>query len=96
MLSSYTGLMSDIFESLVDLIYSQERGGHGTPQRITLPSTLFVEFQTDFRQRAAEVGIDAIHPGAVLGVPVVESADQQARLTVADGSESALQLFSPQ
>jgi hypothetical protein len=54
-----------------------------------------VKFQADFRERAAEVGIDAIHPGAVLGVPVVESADQHARLTAADGSVSKLQLVFP-
>lgn len=84
--------MWSIFAALVDLVYDQERHGPGKPQRIALPSALFAEFQSDFRQRAADLGIEAIYPGAVLGVPVVESADQRARLTAADGSESPLPL----
>jgi len=77
---------------VVEIIYAQERHGPGTPQRIALPSALFAEFQADFRQRAADLGIEAIYPGAVLGVPVVESADQHARLTAADGSETRISL----
>ena len=87
--------MPSIFATLVDLIYIQERQGLGTPQRITLPIALFAEFQADVRQRAADLGIEAVYPGAVLGVPVVESADQHAKLTAADGSISKLQLVLP-
>ncbi len=84
--------MPSIFQALVDIVYVQERNGPGTPKRIVLPSALFAEFQADVRQRAADLGIEAIYPGAVLGVPVVESADQHARLTAADGSVLALAL----
>jgi hypothetical protein len=62
----------------------------GTPQRITLPSRLFTQFQTDFRQLVAEVGIEAIYPGTILGVPVVESAGHFPMITAADGTESPL------
>ncbi len=84
--------MLSIFQALVDLVYAHERAGPGTPKRITLPSAMFTEFQSDVRQRAADIGIEAIYPGAVLGVPVVESADQHARLTAADGSETSIPL----
>lgn len=84
--------MLSIFAALVDVVYGQERYGPGKPQRITLPSAMFAEFQADVRQRAADLGIEAIYPGAVLGVPVVESADQHARLTAADGTETSLPL----
>lgn len=84
--------MWSIFAALVDMVYDQERHGHGKPQRISLPPPLFAQFQADFRQRAADLGIEAIYPGAVLGVPVVESADQHARLTAADGSETRISL----
>lgn len=84
--------MWSIFAALVDLVYDQERHGPGKPQRIALPSAVFAEFQADVRQRAADLGIEAIYPGAVLGVPVVESADQHARLTAADGSDTRIPL----
>ncbi len=87
--------MLSIFANLVDIVYLQERSGHGTPLRIALPSALFAEFQAEVRQRAADLGIQAIYPGAVLGVPVVESADQHGQLTSADGSEFPLSLMPP-
>ncbi|RYH15032.1 MAG: hypothetical protein EON54_28950 [Alcaligenaceae bacterium] len=84
--------MPSIFADLVDIVYSQERKGPGTPQRIKLPSPLFAQFQTDFRQLATEVGIEAIYPGSVLGVPVVESAGTLPLIITADGTESPLSL----
>ncbi len=82
--------MPSIFQALLDIVYAHERAETGKPQRITLPSALFAEFQADVRQRAADLGIEAIYPGAVLGVPVVESADQHARLTAAAGGGNPL------
>lgn len=84
--------MPSILADLVDIVYSEERKGPGTPQRIKLPAPLFAQFQTDFRQLATEVGIEAIYPGSVLGVPVVESADHLPMITTAEGAETPLTL----
>lgn len=83
-----------VFYKLETVVRTHASGPPDVPLRIKLPSGLFAEFQADFRQLAAEVGIEAIYPGSVLGVPVVESAGDLPLITAADGSEFQLQMNS--
>lgn len=85
--------MLGIFERLVIIVRNHTSGGRPAPQRISLPSDLFVRFQAEFRYRALTLGVDGVYPGSVLSVPVVEILGNEPLILLADGSELALELW---
>lgn len=85
--------MLGIFERLVIIVRNHTSGGKPAPQRISLPSDLFVSFQAEFRYRALTLGVDGVYPGSVLSVPVVETLGKKSVIVLADGTELPLELW---
>lgn len=83
-----------LISQLVEVIYSEARGGRFMPARIELGPDLFRQFQREHREAMAAVlpEADNVYPGSLAGVPVVEATTPGAVLVRLDGARVALVL----